>query len=433
MKKLLNILFASGCLLLTSCSINKQITKQANTIIFSDTIFNPAHIGICIYEPSTNTYLYNYQSNKYFVPASNTKIFTTYAALKNLGDSLTGLQVIAEDGAYNARFVGDPTFLHADFKQQPIVEFIKQYTDKITFLKSNFTAQRFGNGWAWNDYDASYMAERSAAPIYGNVVGFNKKGKEIIVTPQSFKDSLTFLGNIQNGNFYISRLNNGNNFQLNNGNAKFNGEEIPFVTSETLTNQLLEDTLHKTIPFVNAEAINTNWKNIHSQPTDSLLKIMMHRSDNFFAEQTLLMVSNEKLGMMSDNKIIDTLLKTDFAGLPQKPKWVDGSGLSRYNLITPQDFVWVLTQMKNNFNWDRITTIFPTGNKGTLTGYYKKYAGKIYAKTGTLSNHVALSGYITTNKGKQLIFSFLVNHHQTSASNIRKSVEKFLGELIEKF
>ena len=85
----------------------------------------------------------------------------------------------------------------------------------------------------------------------------------------------------------------------------------------------------------------------------------MQRSDNFFAEQTLLMVSNAKLGMMSDSKIIDTLLKTDFAGLPQKPKWVDGSGLSRYNLITPQDFVWVLTQMKNNFSWERLSTIFP--------------------------------------------------------------------------
>ena len=71
------------------------------------------------------------------------------------------------------------------------------------------------------------------------------------------------------------------------------------------------------------------------------VKTMMHRSDNFFAEQSLLMVSNKLLDVMNDEKIIDTLLKTDFKDLPQKPGWVDGSGLSQYNLFTPQDFVTI--------------------------------------------------------------------------------------------
>jgi len=159
----------------------------------------------------------------------------------------------------------------------------------------------------------------------------------------------------------------------------------------------------------------------------------MHRSDNFFAEQSLLMISNECLGVMNDAKIIDLLLKTDYKNLPQKPKWVDGSGLSRYNLISPQDFVVVLEKMKNEFAWNRISTILPTGNTGTLSGYYQKYAGKIYAKTGTLSNNVSISGYLTTKRGKQIIFSVLVNNHQTSASNIRKSVEKFISSMIEKY
>ena len=158
----------------------------------------------------------------------------------------------------------------------------------------------------------------------------------------------------------------------------------------------------------------------------------MHRSDNFFAEQTLLMVSNERLGLMSDAKIIDTLLKTDYKAMPQRPKWVDGSGLSRYNLISPQDFVFVLEKMKNEFAWNRITAILPTGNSGTLGGLYKNYAGKIYAKTGTVSNNLALSGYIITNQNKQLIFSVIVNNHQASASAIRRSIEKFITDVIDK-
>ena len=71
---------------------------------------------------------------------------------------------------------------------------------------------------------------------------------------------------------------------------------------------------------------------VKTVPTDSLLKIMMRRSDNFFAEQVLLMGAQQLLGKMDDAAFIDSLLKNDFAGLPQKMRWVDGSGLSRYNL-----------------------------------------------------------------------------------------------------
>ena len=63
--------------------------------------------------------------------------------------------------------------------------------------------------------------------------------------------------------------------------------------------------------------------------------------------------------------------------------------------------------MKNEFPWKRITTIFPTGNTGTLTNYYTADSSYIYAKTGSLSGVIALSGYIVTKKNRQLIFSVL--------------------------
>ena len=160
---------------------------------------------------------------------------------------------------------------------------------------------------------------------------------------------------------------------------------------------------------------------------------MMHRSDNFFAEQSLLMVSNERLGFMNDAKIIDTLLKTDLKDLPQKPRWADGSGLSRYNLFTPQDFIAILNKMKNEFGMERIKDIFPTGGEGTITSYYKADSGYIYAKTGTLSGVVALSGFLYTKKNKMLVFSILVNNHQASATDVRKAVEQFLQGVRNKY
>jgi D-alanyl-D-alanine carboxypeptidase/D-alanyl-D-alanine-endopeptidase (penicillin-binding protein 4) len=76
---------------------------------------------------------------------------------------------------------------------------------------------------------------------------------------------------------------------------------------------------------------------------------------------------------------------------------------------------------------DRIKVIFPTGGEGTLASYYKQDSGSIYAKTGTLSGVVALSGYLYTKKGKLLLFSTLVNNHRSSSSEIRKQVENFLA------
>ena len=158
---------------------------------------------------------------------------------------------------------------------------------------------------------------------------------------------------------------------------------------------------------------------------------MMHRSDNFFAEQCLLMASNEKLGMMNEHRIIDTLLKTELKDLPQRPRWVDGSGLSRYNLFSPQDFVYILNKMQNEFGIERIRNIFPGANEGTLSNYYVGSEGRLFAKTGTLSGVVAISGFLTTNKNKQLIFSVLVNNHQASGTEVRRTVEQFLAELMK--
>ncbi len=424
---------------LSACSVQKPqgLLLAANATLLDKPEFAPAHVGISIYDPAENKYLYQYQQNKYFVPASNTKILTCYAALKNLHDSLVAFEYLSENENIAVRFTGDPSFLHPDFNSQRAFNFLQVNAPNITFITPRYSAAAFGNGWAWNDFDADYMPERSAMPMYGNLVKFERKGNGLAIIPKSFKDSLTIFSSMADGNFTINRSIHENHFEVVKSNKKFINTEIPFTVKKSIEDvslNLLEDTLNRVLHFASGlNNANANWERFYSQPTDSLLTIMMHRSDNFFAEQTLLMIGNEKMGIMDDGLAIDALLKQEFAGLPQKPRWVDGSGLSRYNLITPQDLVWVLTQMKNEFSWDRITTILPTGNDGTLSGLYQNYAGKIYAKTGTLTSHVALSGYLITNKGKVLIFSVMVNAHQSSASTIRKSIETFLTGIIDRY
>ncbi len=436
MKKNLVPLLLAPCMLVlaTSCSMQKKIAKEAKQDILTNADFLPAHVGISLYDPSTQQYLYNYQADKFFLPASNTKLFSCYAAMKYLGDSLLGIRYVDKgNGTVEVEANGDPSFLHPNFKMHPVLDFLKKQ-NKILLTDENWKDNAFGSGWTWDDYNNDYMAERSMMPIYGNVVNFSQKGS-FKAYPSFFQKPVEDLVANAKGGFSIRRDFTSNQYSLRPSNNKLVSVDIPlYTTGNKATVQLLNDTLHNKVELAHFKLDRfPDVVKIYSQPTDSLLKIMMHVSDNFFAEQCLMMVSNERLGFMNTAKIIDTLLKTDLVDLPQKPRWADGSGLSRYNLFSPQDFITILSKMKNEFSWNRITNIMETGGTGTISSYYKNYAGRIYAKTGSLSNVIALSGYIITKSGKQLIFSVLVNAHQAPVSNIRKGVEKFLTAVMDKY
>ena len=94
--------------------------------------------------------------------------------------------------------------------------------------------------------------------------------------------------------------------------------------------------------------------------------------------------------------------------------------------------VWILDKMKKEFRWNRITAIFPTGGKGTLRSYVGE-SGRLYAKTGTLTGVLALSGYVVTKKNRTLIFSVMVNNHTQPNAVIRGKIGTFLKYLIEHY
>ena len=289
-RKFINIWFPGAGLiaivLFIFCSnVSAQKTLNYFDSFITDTLLKSSHLGVSVFDPAGNKFLHSYQSDKYFVPASNIKIITCYSALKYLPDSLS-----------------------IDVRD--------------TWWKD------MGPGWAWTD-----------------------------------------------------------------------DEEI--------------ENVFPIVPFLDSGAI---W----SGKIDSLLRPMMFRSDNFLAEQLL--------------RTLNKQVKFDtvdlFKEMPQKPAWVDGCGLSRYNLFTPQHLVFILNKIYTEFGMNRIKTIFPSGNNGTLKNYYLAEKGYIYAKTGSLTGVLALSGYAYTRKNKLLIFSVLVNNHNSQPSVIRRRIEKFVKSLI---
>lgn len=423
----------------SACSVAKKINQQADAILLKDSVISSGHIGISIFEPATDKYWYNLNAAKYFTPASNTKLFSLYAGLKYLGDSLIAARYWADENKLFILPAGDPTFLHPDFNKQPLLDLMKATGDTIfVYLKDNIPT--YGQGWTWGDFDQSYVAERTMLPVFGNQLWISPKpvltknlsgnwltdtlhfitAQSLYIQPAYFAKDILYQKDVM-----YARKQHENKFFVDSITSETN---IPFISNNGITQlEILGDITHKSFKTIEGELKHyEKYKVLKSQPTDSMLTPMMHNSDNFFAEQTLLMASNEHLGYMNDEAIIDTLLKKDLMDIPQKPSWVDGSGLSRYNLFTPQSFVYLLNKMKNEFGLERLKIILPTGGTGTLRNYYVTDSSFIYAKTGTLSGCIALSGYLITRKNKLLIFSVLTNNFKGRATAVRRAVEKFI-------
>jgi serine-type D-Ala-D-Ala carboxypeptidase/endopeptidase (penicillin-binding protein 4) len=411
-----------------------------------------AHVGVYVYDDSSKKVIADYQSDKFFVPASNTKLFSLYAGMKYLGDSLVGITYVENDTALIIGATGDPTLLHPDFLSQPVIDFLKNPHKKI-YLSGNLNQWQespLGPGWAWDDYNDDYSVERSEFPVYGNFIRWNQQ-KSPFRSNASFEETPTvssspeiswkvrFSTDSLPKTFLVKRLIDSNVFTIRLGDEPNISQDVPFVTNDmNSAAQLLQDTLSKFVGiFVRPKTNKGGWTiyppintpehgTIYSRPVDSIFVPMMYRSDNFFAEQTLLMVSRQQLFIMKDEVIIDTLLSGPLSDLPQKPSWVDGSGLSRYNLFTPQDFVTLLIKFKVEFGMDRMKRILPTGGTGTLKNRYLAGAGYVFAKTGSMSGVVCLSGYIYTVKKHLLEFSILVNNEMDSAPAIRREMETYV-------
>ena len=240
-------------IILSSCSVSKQIAKSAKADVLDTEALQTAHIGISIFDPAANKYLYNYQGDKYFVPASNIKIPTCYAAMKYLGDSLSGALISENDTSILMIPTGDPTLLHPDFKINRVIDYLQKQTKSIYIADKNWEEDGLGSGWSWNDYNNSYMAERSPMPVYGNVIKWiqeidDSTKPSFIYSVPEVNWTVNFADDKKNKNFDVIRNIGTNAFTLYQGTEKKLEKSVPFFTNGLqATIELLEEHLHKQV------------------------------------------------------------------------------------------------------------------------------------------------------------------------------------------
>ncbi len=403
-------------------------------------VFQQDFTGFALYDTEREEMVYEYQADRYYTPASNTKIFTLYACLNLLGDSIPALQYKISGDTLIFTGTGDPTFLHPDLAHFDttydghVYQFLQSTGKSLWYAGRPTKDAYFGPGWAWSDYNYYYSTEKSTFPVYANVARF--QFKEQLPKPLVYPDFFTkYIRGFASRDIlpdYVQRNQHDNYFTYapKEDTLAFT-EDVPFKTSTNFLLQLLKDTLKREVALYEGPLTGFD-QTIYSVPADSVYKRMMHISDNFFAEQLLLVCSSRLQDTLSADSVISYVTKNYLQDLPDKPIWVDGSGLSRYNLQTPRTMVALLRKVDEKLEDEALFEIFAAGGvSGTVQNWYRNEEGApyVYAKTGSLSNQHALSGYLITRKGNKLIFSFMHNNFITSSSTLKYEMEKVLRQI----
>ncbi|QDA61173.1 D-alanyl-D-alanine carboxypeptidase/D-alanyl-D-alanine-endopeptidase [Hymenobacter jejuensis] len=394
------------------------------------------NVGVCITDVATGEQLYGLNAERYFTPASNMKLFSLYAGLHLLGDSLPSLRYVVRHDSLVFWGTGDPTLLHGDVPSRRQFDFLENRPEKLFYCQIP-CVEPFAPGWTWDDYNYYYQPERGPFPIYGHTVRFYAKAGQAKprIAPRDFAASVEPAPPGYRSSDHVRRAVLENRFFVLPFTKNWI-DETPFRTSPELLLKLLQDTLHRSVGTAPwrlrpQDSVRT----LAGLPVDSLYRRMLQVSDNFLAEQLVLMCST-KLGRdsLDTNRVIRLVTKQYLQDMPDAPQWVDGSGLSRLNLVTPRTLVALLLKLHREVPEPRLLSLLAAGGgHGTLRRVYHDASGPwFWGKTGTLTNNHNVCGYLRTKKGNLLAVSFMNNNFLQDTGDIRKEMERILKEVRER-
>ncbi|MBF9238128.1 D-alanyl-D-alanine carboxypeptidase [Hymenobacter sp. BT683] len=426
-------------------------------LVDSSAVLRQHQVGISLADAATGETLFGYNDSRYFTPASTMKLFSFYAGLKLLPDSLPSLRYFSRGDTLFFQGTGDPTFLHGDVPSRRAYTFLATRPEKMLAYCDIASVPAYGPSWSWDDYTFYFQPERTAFPIYGNTVRFYaaaplrpvqraggasaKLGlplpQRVRVLPRSFAPltelaPANFLSPDIDPDTHVRRDPLTNRFYTLPSTKKWI-DEVPFSTSRTLLLRMMGDTLRRAIVGAQWRPRKTDEvRTLRGLPVDSLYRRMLRVSDNFLAEQLLLMCSTT-LGhdSLSTSRAIRVALRKHLNTLPDKPVWVDGSGLSRLNLVTPRTFTALLLKLHQEVEEPRLLNVLAAGGgQGTLRKRYRDATGTwFWGKTGTLTNTVNLCGYVRTKTGRLVAVTFFNNGYPADDQPVRNEMERLLRQV----
>ena len=465
------LLFIIAFSTIFSQGFNEEIEEEFNEI-FEDEYFQSTTLAVSIYDLTSDNYLFKKNDMQLLHPASNMKVITSAAGLEYLGTEYTfntsvyHTGIIMDSVCYgDVVVVGgfDPDFTSEDL--DTLVFSIKDYgineiRGNIYGDVSKMDSLFWGNGWMWDDdpsYDFPYMTPLIINDVSVEVAyspGLIGNPVNISLIPQTNYFDITnesVTTKEDTSNFDVTRdwLHRGNEIIVS-GDMSFRVEpdtvKINIVNPEYYFLYLLKEKIEaNSIKFFGRLDTLTlpSYSKLIYEKKRSFGEVIVNLnkdSDNLSAEMTLRALSFERYDKPASAEkgvqVIDSLI--DKTGLnPKNYKIVDGSGVSHYNLVSPELLVELLKYMYFNSheNYNILKESFPiAGIDGSLENRMRKTKafGNVHAKTGTLSGVSTLSGYLKTTNNHDLAFSIFVQNYIGSsrvARGYQNRICKFLSEL----
>ena len=390
-------------------------------IAFTESSLAQRASGVMIKDLSSGKVLFEKNADQYFMPASNMKLLTFLEANRILGSQIPSFTYRETKDTLFFWGTGDISNLHPSIKNTALRDFLAASSKVLVYGSPLKSLPVMGSGWAWDDYNEHYSAEISDMPLYANLVNFSASERRWKILPDAFEAVAKTGSTLE-----VRRNRLKNQFELPVlQTEKYGAQDVPFITSPDMTAFLLTDTLHKSVE-TKPLAVHPEARIFYAGKMDSLYLPMLHESDNAVAEQLLVMIAAEK--GWEPTQVIENLKKEPGNEFLSDIRWVDGSGLSRYNLIRPKDFIHILELLAKEVAPDRLHALLPEASKtGTMRNVQDLNPGvRMWAKSGSFGNTYDLSGYYLTKDGKTLAFSVLSNLGNASVRDIKKSVVEFL-------
>jgi D-alanyl-D-alanine carboxypeptidase/D-alanyl-D-alanine-endopeptidase (penicillin-binding protein 4) len=445
--------------LVTDSATGKVDMPWLRQLLDSSATLRRQQVGVALADAATGAPLFGYNEAKYFTPASTMKLLSLYAGLTLLPDSLPSLRYFSRGDTLFFQGTGDPTFLHGDVPSRRAYAFLASRPEKVLAYCDIACVPAYGPSWAWDDFGYYFQPERTAFPVYGNTVRFYAGAPQVVrprpgaaavalpqhvrVFPRAFAPLTERAGEgfrlspDQDDEMHVYRAQLENRFTYRPSPKKWI-DEVPYRTSRPLLLRLLGDTLRRAIvgtawhPRPSRDSIRT----LHGLRADSLYRRMLRVSDNFLAEQLLLMTSSQVgyRDSLSGQRAIRFLLKKDLKNLPDRPNWVDGSGLSRLNLLTPRTLTALLCRLHQQVPEPRLLSLLAAGGgQGTLRKrYFEPGPPKVtwfWGKTGTLTHTCNLAGYVRCKSGRLVAVTFFNNSIPGDDQATRNAMQRLLGEV----
>lgn len=418
------------------------------------------HVGISIFSVSRNKSLYESNSNKQFVVASNMKLFTTATALVYLGADFeyeTEIYYsgdISEDGKLDGDIIikgsGDPNisgrFFDGNVTAVPTywADRIKKYGIRVIAGDIIADDSIFDREFVHSNWPKDQLSNWYCAPVSG--LSFNDNCVDIMVRPNSNPGGLTFV-EIEPDTSYVKIINRckttaskskhsyslyrkpftnqinikGNYWYKAQPNKEYIAINNPPLYMATVFKEILEGknirVMGKARVIDETDIYAIPEHNILAITTSSLrqsITVANKRSQGFYAEQILktlgATINNEGSFSGGLDVIKDFLTKL---GIPEDQYQLDdGSGLSKKNKLTPDTITTLLNYMYNHKYAGIFLKSLPiSGTDGTLKKRLKEepYKSRVRAKTGYVYGARTLSGYVKTLDEEVIAFSILVN------------------------